>query len=90
MTAMTGPRLSGTRPRNDAMLLIETAAREGITYEVRRPWPVYLVNGQVNPAARPLIERHIADGLLHIADPDADTSLVLPTTAGLAKIGATS
>jgi hypothetical protein len=91
MTATsTGSRLSGTRPRAEAMRLLETAARDGITRQLQRPWPVFLINGTPHPDARLQITALISDGLLHIVDDTADSSPVEPTALGLAKIGATS
>lgn len=89
-TASHEPRLSGTRPRTDNVLMIATAARGGLTRELRKPWPVFLVNDRINPDARPLITYLIAEGLLYVTHPDRPVSEVAPTPSGLAKIGATA
>lgn len=91
MTATTfHPRMSGRRARADSVLMLAAAHRGGLTYARRKPWPVFLVNDQPRPDARTMITQLITDGLLHIiTDPESDVSEVKPTTAGLAKIGAT-
>jgi hypothetical protein len=89
-TVSRRPRLSGSRPRADNIQMIATAARRGLTREIRRPWPVFLVNDRVNPEARPLITYLIAEGLLYVVHPNQPVSEVLPTPTGLAKIGASA
>lgn len=82
------PILAAVRPRAEAVRMLATAARGDIVRELRRPWPVFLVNEREHPDARPLISQLIADGLLAITHPEEPTSPVMPTVAGRSRIGA--
>ena len=60
---------------NQAQALLGAAHEQRVTRVNSRPWPGYAINAL------------IAQGFLKVADPGAEVSLVVPTAAGLAKLG---
>ena len=82
---MTAPAIeflsSSTRrgTNRDAALLVESAARGDVQVRRERRWDVYLIHGVDRPEVRHLMVALLRDGVLQIADPHADVSLVVPS-----------
>lgn len=83
MTTLTGPRPSvvskGRRTAaGDARFLVDAAARGDLETGHARGYRIYLLNGRENPDIRTLVVKLLTDGVLEVADPAAETSLIVP------------
>ncbi|MFI5938088.1 hypothetical protein [Actinoplanes sp. NPDC051494] len=58
--------------------MVAAAAQRRVSVRHEDRWPVYLVNGNEAPDARPLLVPLLEAGRLVVADPDAAESLILP------------
>ncbi len=59
--------------------LVDAAGREQVEVRHEPRWDVYLINGVERPDIRHLLVRLLTDGVLTVADPDAELSLVVPS-----------
>ena len=81
--------LNNCGSKNDQALLIARAADGDIRREEGTLGPIYFINNRRRGDVLPTIAQIIRDGFIVDPDPDAPTSTLRPTAAGLAKIGRT-
>ena len=64
--------------KQEAALLVAAAGRGDVQVRRDSRWDVYLINGTERAEIRPAVVKLLQDGVLEVADPDADLSLIVP------------